>query len=126
MLTSEIGPDEASSVSRALGPIAALCEGDVSFREEGQRRLILMERLRLYVEGVETKVDALLILNHDNASYPTKLCLSERLRPGKVNWNESPYLLGRSWETFSWTGVSPDQSPIEILAGHLQAFTKEW
>ena len=126
MLASEIGPNEPSAESRALGPIAALCEGEVSFREEGEKRLVLMEGLRIFVEGVETKVDALLILNHDNASYPTKLCLSEKLRPNKVNWNENPYLLGRAWETFSWSGVLPDQSPIEIFAGHLQAFSRDW
>jgi len=106
-----------------LRPIAAICEGEVSFRAEGWRRLIFMPGLRFLVGGVQRKMDALLCLNHDNPTYPTKLYLAEQVGGG-VNWNETAYLLSRSWHTFSWKDVHPNQSPIEILAAHLAAFNK--
>ena|ERR1700688_637200 len=106
-----------------LRPIAALCDGEVSFRTEGWRKLILMMGLRFYAGGVERKVDALLCLNHDNPTYPTKLYLAEQVGGG-VNWNETAYLLGRSWFTFSWRDVTANQPPVEILAAHLAALNK--
>lgn len=107
-----------------LQPIAALCDGEVSRRTEGWRRLIYMQGLRFYVDGVEMKMDALLCLNHDNATYPTKLYLAEKVGTG-LNWNETAYLLGRMWHTFSWSGVLAAQSPIEILAAHLAPLNKK-
>lgn len=98
-------------------PIEALCDS-VSYRVDGWRKLILMENLRFYAGGVEKKMDALLCLNHDNPSYPTKLYLAEKLDCG-LNWNETAYILGRNWFTFSWGNVSPQLTPIEILAAHL-------
>lgn len=103
-----------------LRPIADLCDGEVSFRVDGWRRLIYMEGLHFKVEGVDQKMDALLCLNHDNPSYPTKLYLAERLGAG-LNWNESAFLMGRQWHTFSWSGVPPNLPYIEILAAHLAA-----
>jgi hypothetical protein len=106
-----------------LQPIAELCDGEVSFRTEGWRRLICMQNLRFYAGGIERKMDALLCLNHDNPTYPTKLYLAEKL-PGGLNWNETAYLLGRSWYTFSWGGVPANQPHVEILAAHLAALNK--
>jgi hypothetical protein len=101
-----------------LGPIRELCDGEVSFREDGALRLIAMLGLRFYAAGEEQKMDALLCLNHNNPSYPTKLYLTEQLGCG-LNWNETAYLLGRSWHTFSWSNVVNDRPPIELLAAHL-------
>jgi hypothetical protein len=123
MLAQEIGSDETSVIPPELGPIAALCDGEVRYREEGNRRFVYMEGLRFFVEGVEKKMDALLCLNHENAGYPTRLYLPEKVRAG-LNWNENAYFFARSWDTWSWSGVSPDLPPVEILAGHLQAFTR--
>ena len=107
-----------------LQPIAELCDGQVSFKVDGWRRLIFMQGLRFLVAGVEQKMDALLCLNHDNPAYPTKLYLADQVGAG-LNWNETAYILGRNWHTFSWRGVEPTQAPIEILAAHLAPFNRE-
>lgn len=106
-----------------LAPIAELCDGQVSFKIDGWRRLIFMSGLRFLVGDIERKMDALLCLNHDNPAYPTKLYLLENVGMG-LNWNETSYILGRTWYTFSWRGVEANQSPIEILAAHLAALSK--
>ncbi len=106
--------------SDTLRPIADLCDGEVSLREDGWRKLIHMEGLRFKVGDVDQKMDALLCLNHDNPSYPTKLYMAERVGAG-LNWNETAFLLGRQWHTFSWSGVTPNLPYIEILAAHLAA-----
>ncbi len=102
-----------------LRPIRDLCDGEVRFMIEGQRRLIFMPSLRLLVNGAQRTIDAVLCLNHNNPTYPTKLYLAEKLGCG-LNWNEDAYLLGRQWHTFSWNNVASNQSPIEILAEHLR------
>jgi hypothetical protein len=79
-----------------------------------------MSGLRLLVRGAETQMDALLCVNYPNPNYPTKLYLTANLGLG-LNWNENAYLLGKSWFTWSWKGVSPNQEPLAILAGHLEA-----
>jgi hypothetical protein len=103
-----------------LQPIRELCDGDVSFRTEGWRRLIHMEGLRLLVGPTAHVVDAVLCLNHGetNPTYPTKLYLALNLGAG-LNWNESAYILGRNWLTFSWRDVRADQPHVAILAAHL-------
>ncbi|MDE5442526.1 hypothetical protein GWG65_13920 [Bradyrhizobium sp. CSA207] len=106
-----------------LRPIAELCEGEVSFRKEGWRELILMKALRLVASGAQHKIDAILCLNHDNPTYPTKLYLAQPVG-SDLNWNETVYLLDRSWHTFSWSNVSPDQPWFDILAAHLRAIDR--
>lgn len=108
---------------KALEPIKAICSGAVSYRIEGWRQLIHMQGLHLYVDGVEKEMDGVLCLNHNNQTYPTKLYLSDAVGSG-VNWNEQAYILGRNWHTFSWSGVSPDLLPMEILAAHLAPLNK--
>lgn len=98
--------------------IASICDGEVSFKTDGGRNFIYMQGLRFLVSGVERTMDALLCLNHNNPSYPTKLYLTENVGVG-LNWNESAYILARQWHTFSWSNVSPDQPVFEILAAHL-------
>jgi hypothetical protein len=101
-----------------LLPIAQLCDGEVSRRTDGGRNFIYMEGLHFYVSGGQQKMDALLCLNHNNPAYPTKLYLTTQVGNG-LNWNESAYILGRHWYTFSWRDVSSNQPVIEILAAHL-------
>lgn len=101
--------------------IAELCVGEVGYMEEANRRYVYMGGLRFLARGENKQMDALLCLNYPNPSYPTKLYISANLGLG-LNWNESPYILGRQWFTWSWKDVSPSQSPFEILAGHLKAF----
>lgn len=114
------GADEGPGL---LAPVEELCGGEVSFRAEGLRRFVYMEKLHFTVNGVPHVMDALLCLNHDNASYPTKLYLSQQLGSG-LNWNENASFFGRAWYTWSWSGVVPEQPPIEILAQHLAAFER--
>lgn len=114
MSTTELSPVS----EEGLRPIAQLCDGEVSFKVDGWRHLISMQSLRFYANGIEHTMDALLCLNHNNPTYPTKLYLAAAVGGG-LNWNETAYILGRSWSTFSWRDVSPNQRPIEILAAHL-------
>ncbi len=106
-----------------LRPIADICDGEVSFKQDGWRRLIFMQSLHFYSDGKQFVMDALLCLNHNNPTYPTKLYLAETVGT-TLNWNEQAYILGRNWHTFSWRDVKPDQPPIKILADHLSALHK--
>lgn len=106
-----------------LDAISALCDERASFHVDGWRHLIFMPKLRLLVDGIERKIDAVLCLNHDNPTYPTKLYLAEQVGVG-LNWNETAYLLDRSWHTFSWRDVPSNLSPFEILAAHLAPLNK--
>jgi hypothetical protein len=114
-------PELAPAVEPELAPIAALCAGAVRYMEEGGRRYVYMEGLKFYVRGAERQMDALLCLNYPNNAYPTKLYLTANLGAG-LNWNENAYILGKSWFSWSWRGVLPNQAPLAILAGHLEAF----
>jgi hypothetical protein len=107
-------------VEPELAPIAALCAGRVRYIEEGGLRYVHMEQLRFLARGEQKQMDALLCLNYRNSTYPTKLFLPVNLGLG-LNWNETAYILARPWLTWSWKGVSPNQPPVAILAGHLEA-----
>jgi hypothetical protein len=109
------------TVDAELVPIAALCNGKVERRSEGDRRYILMEGLRFYVAGEPRVSDALLCLNYPNASYPTRLFFPDKLGHG-LNWNSTEYILAGHWESWSWKDVPTDQPAVEILAAHLGAF----
>lgn len=115
--------DTTLELDAELRPIAAVCDGEVTRRTDGWRQLLHMEGLRFYVGATERTMDALLCLNHDNPSYPTKLYLAENVGAG-LNWNETAQILGRSWVTYSWSNVSRDQTPFEILAMHLSPLAK--
>ena len=110
-----------AAVEPELAPIALICDGPVRYMEEGGRRYIHMVGLRFLLRGIEKTMDALLCPNYPNPSYPTKLYLPANLGLG-LNWNENAFILARPWFTWSWKDVSPSQSPIAILAGHLEAF----
>jgi hypothetical protein len=104
-----------------LAPLAELCAGEVRYMEEGGLRYVHMVGLRFLVRGAEKQMDALLCLNYRNSSYPTKLYLPANLGLG-LNWNETAYILAKPWFSWSWKDVSPNQAPLAILAGHLEAF----
>jgi hypothetical protein len=110
-----------AAIEPELAAIATLCVGKVRYMDEAGLRYIHMEGLRFLVRGAENQFDALLCLNYTNCSYPTKLYLPANLGLG-LNWNETAYVLGKPWFSWSWTNVSPDQAPVAILAGHLEAF----
>jgi hypothetical protein len=108
-----------------LVPVHTLCSGEVEYRTEGQRRFVFMKGLRFHAHGVPRVLDALLCLNHNNPSYPTKLYLAENVGCG-LNWNESAVIFGRQWFTYSWRDVLPGRPVIEILAMHLRAMQPEF
>ena len=74
------GPSEAPSQlaerEPELLPISLICGGRVVYMTEAGQRFIFMEGLRFLVRGAQKQMDALLALNHPNASYPTKLWLN--------------------------------------------------
>jgi len=111
----------AGAIEPELAPIAWLCSGAVRYLEEAGLRYIYMEGLKFLVRGAEKQMDALLCLNYRNGSYPTKLYLPANLGLG-LNWNETAYILAKPWFSWSWQGVSPNQPPFAILAGHLESF----
>lgn len=104
-----------------LDAIAELCAGEVSRMTEGQQSFIYMEGLHFLVKGEEKVLDALLCLNYPNPAYPTKLYLPLNLGLG-LNWNDTRSIFGKTWFSWSWRDVTPDQPPINILACHLDAF----
>lgn len=110
-------------VEEPLRSIADLCDGTVRFMTEGWRQLVYMEKLHFCVGPKQYVMDAILCLNHNNPTYPTKLYLAENVGGG-VNWHETGYLLGRNWPTFSWRDVSANQPPFDILAAHLAPLSK--
>ena len=121
-MMSDTGGSLAEAVTEPeLVMIAAICSGGVRYMDEAGRRYIYMEGLRFLVRGAEKQMDALLCLNYPNATYPTKLYLPTNLGLG-LNWNETAYIVARNWFTWSWGGVSPNQAPLAILGGHLEAF----
>lgn len=104
--------------------IAAICDR-ASFHEEGAKHLIYMEGLRFIVGDLPRSTEALLWLNNPNPTYPTKLLLPAKIEYPNINWNETAYILGKSWDTFSWRDVPAGQSPFKILADHLSAFRQK-
>lgn len=114
--TAELSAEE-------LLPIAQLCDGEPTFRQDGWRKLVHIPQLHFYVQDECFVMDALLCLNHNNPTYPTKLYFSEKLNI-KLNWNEDAFILGRQWFTFSWANVHPNQPIIDILAAHLAPISK--
>jgi hypothetical protein len=106
-----------------LLPLQELCQGEVRYERDAWRKFAIMNSLSISTPvGVEI-VDAMVCLNHDNQSYPTKLYLSRNLGAG-LNWNECPVFFGKTWHTYSWAGISPQQTVIEILAGHLSPLNR--
>ncbi|MER8843107.1 hypothetical protein NKH86_31370 [Mesorhizobium sp. M0913] len=113
------GVGEGGEPPDGLDQIRELCSGEVNFKTEGWRNLIFMQQLRLWVGNEVRVTDAVLCLNHNNPTYPTKLYMAENVG-GPVNWNEANVpLLGRYWHSFSWRDVSPALPYHEILAAHL-------
>ncbi len=114
-------PVSGDGMGQDLALVAALCAGAVRYMTEGDRRYVYMEGLGFLARGAEKRMDALLCLNYPNAGYPTRLYLPVNLGLG-LNWNGTAYIFARQWFTWSWRGVTPAQPPVEILAGHLEAF----
>ena len=103
-----------------LGRLQVVCAGQVTRRAEGSDKFIELPGLCFLVRGQKRQMDALLCLNQRDG-YATKLYLAEPVAELGRPWSNF-YILGRNWFSWSWKEVSPNQSPIAILAGHLEAF----
>lgn len=121
MMDAAVSSVPEAAIEPELAAIAAICSGTVRYMEEGGRRYIYMTGLSFLVRGAQQNMDALLCIDYPNPTYPTKLYLPQNLGLG-LNWNETAYILAKTWFTWSWKGVSPAQPPFAILAGHLEAF----
>ncbi|UVO30332.1 hypothetical protein [Bradyrhizobium arachidis] len=121
MMNDAGGALAGAVIEPELAAIAAICSGTVKYMEEAGRRYVHMVGLRFLVRGADQQMDALLCLDYPNGTYPTKLYLPANLGLG-LNWNETAFILAKNWFTWSWSGVSPNQPPLAILGGHLEAF----
>lgn len=121
MNTATAARPSVEAAEPQLAPVRLICEGPVMWMEEGGRRYIHIVGLKFMAKGKELVMDALLCPNYPNAGYPTKLYLTKNLGLG-LNWNETAFILGRTWFTWSWARVPSNQPLISILADHLEAF----
>ena len=121
-------PDGAPTPSIGISPgrdadierLQVVCTETAIGRSEGTDKFIELPKLHIRVRGAERVVDALLCLNQRDG-YSTKLYLSEPVCDLGGPWSNF-YILGRNWFSWSWKDVPANQSPIAILAGHLEAF----
>jgi hypothetical protein len=121
MMNDVGGSFSGAVIEPELATIAAICSGTVNYMDESGRRYVHMAGLHFLVHGAQQHMDALLCLNYPNPTYPTKLYLPANLGLG-LNWNETAFVLAKTWFTWSWSGVSPNHPPLAILGGHLEAF----
>ena len=95
--------------------IREMCSGAAPM-EEGGHSFIHFPQLKLPDGSV---VEALLCLR-EYAGYMTRLFLSQPVVGKGTNWTVHR-ILDKTWHTWSWQNVSPDQRPLQILADHLRA-----
>ncbi len=107
-----------------IGALRDLCD-EISILTEGPHTFVFLKCLRFLCGGNPLKVDALLC-PQEHSSYATRLFLEQKhsypLSDGnEPNWQVHS-ILGKPWHTWSWKDVSADQTLLEILSGHLDAF----
>ena len=94
-------------------------------KTEGGQEFVFLPRLFIPIGEASLQRDALLCPSaHTN--YPTRLFLSEAIaerptiRGSAANWTVHT-ILGRTWHTWSWTGVSADLPLLQVLLSHMAA-----
>ena len=103
---------------RHLAELADLC-GEVRELTEGGKLFVYLPTLRFPSGGKTVELDGLLC-PQEHTGYTTRHFLSQ-IVPGRgANWS-SHCILGRTWYTWSWQGISAQLRPAEILAEHLRA-----
>lgn len=95
-----------------------ICSGAVPMAD-GTLRLVHLPNLQVPTGG-NVKVLEGLLCPTNHSGYETRLFLSEG-RFGRVNNWTSHQILGKTWHTWSWQGVSASLRLAEILALHLKA-----
>lgn len=104
--------------SSELSEIRVLCP-DAEERDEGGLGYLYLPKLSIPKGTNSEALDGLLCLGARDG-YPTRLFLSAAVSGKGSNWT-SHAILGRTWWACSWTGVLPNQRPMQILAAHLDA-----
>lgn len=112
------------SADASLQALQAICPRATRHTEAGYR-YVFLPKLKVPVAAVVRELDALLCLCA-HSGYPTRLFLeapiTERQTIGAhaANWSQHA-ILGRSWWSWSWTGVSADLPAVQVLLAHLMA-----
>ncbi|MBU6214750.1 hypothetical protein KGM48_02820 [Patescibacteria group bacterium] len=102
-----------------LVPLRDVCD-DAKILAEGQYTFVLLTGLR-FRSGDATLTMNALLLPQEHEGYVTRLFV-ERIVPGKgANWKAYPFL-GQTWHACSWKDVVKEQTLVEMLYGHLDAF----
>ena len=109
--------DQVSAVKRIYPAISVAEEGDFSF--------MLIEQLKL-PEGCEPRIVDGLLCPHQRDGYPSRLFICQKVsHKGKgQNWNpqQSIVILGRDWWAVSWKPTRANQTLLEMIMDHLEAF----
>ena len=103
-------PDDQLRALREVNPEArVLSEGGITYVFLPQQPIQVGEQWRV--------MDALLCPNK-YGGYDTRLFLEQPITERAANWT-AHVILGRTWHTFSWNGVSSAQPLMQILLAHL-------
>ena len=102
-----------------LKEIRDICPGATLY-SEGGFMYIHLPGLKIPVNDKEPLIRDGLLCLQTHSGYPTRLFLSEQI-PGKgKNWSVHR-ILDKTWHTWSWNYVPPDDRPAAVLAQHLRA-----
>jgi hypothetical protein len=108
----------------SLDSLKAVCPGATLHTEAGVR-YVYLPTLKVQVGNDTRQLDALLCVCA-HSGYPTRLFLEQQLPERQMigahpaNWTQH-VILGRSWYSWSWTGVSADLPAVQMLLAHLKA-----
>lgn len=104
-----IGDDQLRAL-REINPEArVLAESGLTY--------VFLPKLPILACDQRHELDALLCPSK-HGGYDTRLYLEQPLSVRTSTWTAHS-ILGRTWHTFSWNGVSPDQPLLQILLAHL-------
>lgn len=108
----------------SLDALKVLCPGATLYTEASYR-YVYLPKLKVKVGNDTRELDALLCLCA-HSGYPTRLFLEQQLTDRQTigahpaNWTNH-VILGRTWHSWSWTGVSADLPAVQMLLAHLKA-----
>lgn len=108
-----------------LAELAAIADS-VEERREGGEAYVFLGGLHLPPGCSPQKVDALLAPNPRDG-YPSRLMFALRISGAveTMNWASQPFILGRSWEAFSYRiDAPPGARLIAIASMHLKPFKR--
>ena len=108
----------------SLDALKALSPGVTQYTEASYR-YVYLPKLKIQIGDDTRELDALLCVCA-HSGYPTRLFLEQQIPERQMigsspaNWTNH-VILGRSWWSWSWTGVSADLPAPQILLAHLKA-----